>query len=66
MKETFKDYDKNKIQEKLTQVLDFESKYGENDMNRGWKKWCNDFNYRKKEWEWRQNLVKIHAYENKI
>ena len=54
----FKDYDAKKIAAKLKQVLEFEAKYGENDTSRGWKKWCNDINYRKHEWQWRQNLAK--------
>jgi len=51
---------------KLKQVLEFESKYGENDTSRGWKKWCNDINYRKREWQWRQSLAKFHAKKNMI
>ena len=60
----FKDYDANKIAAKLKQVLDFEAKYGECDSSRGWKKWCNDINYREREWKWRQNLVKLNNYTN--
>jgi len=58
----FKDYDANKIADKLKQVLEFEAKYGEND----WKKWCNDINYRKSEWQWRQSIAKSHAYKHNI
>ena len=54
----FKDYDKDKIEAKLKQVLEFESKYGEHDTSIGWKKWCTDINYRKREWQWRQNIAK--------
>ena len=61
----YKDYDKDKIAAKLKQVLEFEAKYGENDTSRGWKKWCNDINYRKREWEWRQNLAKANEELNK-
>ena len=60
----YKDYDKDKIAAKLKQVLEFEAKYGENDTSRGWKKWCNDINYRKREWEWRQNLAKWNSKYN--
>ena len=60
----YKDYDADKIAAKLKQVLEFEAKYGENDTSRGWKKWCNDINYRKREWQWRQGLAKFHAKKN--
>jgi len=53
----FKDYDEKAIAAKLKQVKDFEAKYGENDMSRSWKKWCNDQQYRRREWLWRQNLA---------
>ena len=61
----YKDYNADKIAAKLKQVLEFEAKYGENDTSRGWKKWCNDINYRKREWEWRQNLAKANEELNK-
>ena len=56
----FKDYDAKKIAAKLKQVLEFEAKYGENDTSIGWKKWCNDINYRKREWQWRQAVAEAH------
>ena len=61
----FKDYNADKIAAKLKQVLEFEAKYGENDTSKGWTKWCNDINYRNREWQWRQNLAKWHRKENK-
>ena len=57
----YKDYNADKIAAKLKQVLEFEAKYGENVTSRGWKKWCNDINYRKREWQWRQNLAKLNS-----
>ena len=54
----FTDYDADKIAAKLKQVEDFEAKYGENDMSKAWRKWCNDHQYRRREWLWRQNLAK--------
>ena len=54
---TFKDFDPVKIANKLKQVEEFEAKYGSNDMTKAWKKWCNSYDYRKKEWEWRQALA---------
>jgi len=53
----FKDYDEKAIAAKLKQVKEFEAKYGENDMSKSWKKWCNDQQYRRREWLWRQNLA---------
>ena len=54
----FKDYDKKKIAAKLQQIKVFEAQYGENDTSRGWKKWCTDYEYRKREWTWRQGIAK--------
>ena len=62
----FKDYDADKIAAKLKQVEDFEAKYGENDMSRSWRKWCNSHEYRRREWLWRQGLAKFHAKKNMI
>ncbi len=53
----FKDCDKKAIEAKLKQVEDFETKYGENDMSRSWRKWCESHEYRRREWLWRQNLA---------
>ena len=27
-----------------------------------WKKWCNSYEFRKNEWEWRQNVAKSIQY----
>ena len=51
----FTDYDAEAIAAKLKQVNDFEAKYGENDMSKSWRKWCNSQEYRRREWLWRQN-----------
>jgi len=56
----FKDFDPVKIANKLKQVEEFEAKYGSNNLTRAWYKWCNSYEYRKKEWEWRQGLAKAH------
>ena len=62
----FKDYDADKIAAKLKQAQEFEAKFGAHDTSRGWIKWCTDVNYRKREWQWRQNIAKWHANKNKI
>ena len=62
----FVDYPQDKIQAKLKQAQEFEARFGSNDTSRGWIKWCTDVNYRKREWQWRQNIAKWHANKNKI
>ena len=62
----FKDYDANKIAAKLKQCRDFEEKYGECDTSKAWIKWCTDYDYRKREWEWRQAVAKAHGKESLI
>lgn len=54
----FKDYPADQIAAKLKQVEEFENKYKPNATTRGWRKWCTDPEYRKREWQLRQNVVK--------
>ena len=54
----FKDYKSEEIQAKLQQCLDYEAKYGTIPAVTAVKKWCQSYEYRKKEWEWRQNVAK--------
>ena len=56
----FTDYNAEAIAAKLKQVEDFEAKYGSNNLTISWYKWCTDYEYRKREWQWRQNLAKAH------
>ena len=55
--EKFKDFNADKIAAKLKQVEEFEAKYGSNNLTKAWYKWCTSYEYRKKEWEWRQALA---------
>ena len=55
--EYFRDYPQEQIQAKLKQVKEFEAKYGENNTTRSWKKWCNDYEYRRREWQFRQGVA---------
>tara|TARA_Y100000033_G_scaffold24817_1_gene23444 strand:- start:702 stop:914 length:213 start_codon:yes stop_codon:yes gene_type:complete len=55
--EHFRDYPQKQIQAKLKQVEEFEAKYGENTTTRSWKKWCNDYEYRRREWKFRQGIA---------
>jgi len=61
----FKDYDAKKIAAKLKQIDEFETKYGEKPVSKSWRKWCTDYEYRKREWLWRQSVAKLHE-ENAI
>ena len=61
----FKDHDAKKIAAKLKQIEEFEAKYGEKPVSKSWRKWCTDYEYRKREWLWRQSVAKLHK-ENAI
>ena len=58
MNTQFTDYPASQIKAKLQQCLDYEAKYGECLTVTSWKKWCNSYDYRKREWEFRQNVAK--------
>jgi hypothetical protein len=58
MNTQFKDYPAKVIQDKLQQCLDYEAKYGSIPRITAIKKWCNSYEYRKNEWQWRQNVAK--------
>ncbi len=53
----FKDYPADKIAAKLKEVTDFEAKYGESTRTIAYKKWCTDYDYRKREWQFRQGVA---------
>tara|TARA_R110002012_G_C11218369_1_gene562271 strand:- start:49 stop:279 length:231 start_codon:yes stop_codon:yes gene_type:complete len=53
----FKDYPADKIAAKLKEVTDFEAKYGESTRTIAYKKWCTDYDYRKREWQFRQSVA---------
>jgi hypothetical protein len=58
----FKDYPQRLIDAKLQECLDYEAKYGAIPTVTAIKKWCQSYDYRKKEWEWRQNVAKSINY----
>ena len=62
MNTQFTDYPASQIQDKLQQCLDYEAKDGKCLTVTSWKKWCNSYDYRKREWEWRQNISKSIKY----
>ena len=58
----FKDYPSDQIQAKLNQVIEYESKYGSNTVTQAWRKWCESIDYRKREWQFRQNVAEYAKY----
>ncbi len=46
------------ITDKLQQIDEFEANFNPNTNSRAMYKWCTDYEYRKREWEWRQSLAK--------
>ena len=53
----YKDYPADKIAAKLKQVEEFEAKYGKSLRTKAIRIWCESAKYRKKEWQWRQNVA---------
>ena len=53
----FKDYPADQIAAKLKQIDEFEAKWGEKPVSKSWRKWCTDYEYRKREWQWRQSVA---------
>tara|TARA_R100001460_G_scaffold79462_1_gene120459 strand:+ start:95 stop:322 length:228 start_codon:yes stop_codon:yes gene_type:complete len=54
----FKELDaKGLITKKLQQIDEFEANFNPNMNSRAMKKWCTDYEYRKREWEFRQSLA---------
>lgn len=58
----FKDYPADQIEAKLNQVIEYESKYGSNTVTQAWRKWCESTEYRKNEWQFRQNVAEYAKY----
>ena len=62
----FTDYPDDQIAAKLAQIDRFEREYKPNATSKSWRKWCTDYNYRKREWEFRQsvgNYAKYNAHK---
>lgn len=62
----FTDYPADQIAAKLAQIDRFERKYKPNTTSKSWRKWCTDYDYRKREWEFRQsvgNYAKYNAHK---
>tara|TARA_R100000995_G_scaffold978_1_gene691 strand:+ start:981 stop:1202 length:222 start_codon:yes stop_codon:yes gene_type:complete len=57
------------ITKKLQQIDEFEANYNPNTSSRAMKKWCTDYEYRKREWEFRQavgNYAKYNAHKTLV
>lgn len=60
---------KGLIAKKLQQIDEFEANFNPNTDSRAMKKWCTDYEYRKREWEFRQsvgNYAKYNAHRAMI
>jgi hypothetical protein len=53
----FKDYPADQIAAKLAQIDRFERTYKPNATSKSWRKWCTDYEYRKREWQLRQSVA---------
>ena len=53
----YKDYPADQIAAKLKQIDEFEAKWGEKPVSKAWRKWCADYEYRKREWQFRQSVA---------
>ena len=58
----FIDYPSKLIKAKLQLCNDYEAKYGVSNTVTAWKKWCESYDYRKNEWQFRQNVAKSLNY----
>ena len=62
--EFYKKLGEEAIIAKLQQIDEFEANFRPNTHSIAMKKWCTDYEYRKREWKWRQNLAKLNKYTN--
>jgi len=53
----YKDYKPEIIAKKLKDVEQYEAVMGKDLRSKAWRKWCESAEYRKKEWQWRQNVA---------
>ena len=47
------------IMDKLQLIDEFETKYKPNTNSIAMRKWCTDYNYRKREWAFRQGIANL-------
>jgi len=58
----FIDYPPKLIKAKLQLCINYEAKYGASHTVTAWKKWCESYDYRKNEWQFRHNVAKSVKY----
>ena len=56
--EFYKKLGEEAIIAKLQQIDEFEANFRPNTHSIAMKKWCTDYEYRKREWTWRQGIAK--------
>jgi hypothetical protein len=56
--EFFKKLGDQAIIDKLQQIDEFEATYKPNTNSIAMKKWCTDYEYRKREWQFRQGIAR--------
>tara|TARA_R100001594_G_scaffold140071_1_gene184973 strand:+ start:698 stop:904 length:207 start_codon:yes stop_codon:yes gene_type:complete len=57
--EFYKKLGKQAIIDKLQLIDEFETKYKPNTHSIAMKKWCTDYEYRKREWAFRQGIANL-------
>ena len=57
--EFFKKLGDQAIIDKLQLIDEFETKYKPNTNSIAMKKWCTDYEYRKREWQFRQGIANL-------
>jgi len=61
----FKELDaKGLITKKLQQIDEFEANFNPNTSSRAMKKWCTDYEYRKREWQFRNAVANYAAVKS--
>jgi hypothetical protein len=63
--EFYKKLGKQAIIDKLQLVDEFETKYKPNTHSIAMRKWCTDYEYRKREWKFRQGIANLNERINR-
>ena len=57
---------KGLITKKLQEIDEFEANFRPNTASKAMYKWCTDYDYRKREWQFRTATVDLYKYNNRI
>ena len=63
--EFFKKLGDQAIIDKLQQIDEFEANFRPNTNSIAMKKWCTDYEYRKREWQFRQGIANLNERINR-